>query len=664
MNRPPADQTVEASEGPIDLSVTPSFDLGTLTIQPSTREVRDADGVPRIAEPRVLQVLVALAQAAGAVVSRDVLVQRCWDGRIVGEDAIHRSIAKARQLGELTNPPAFTIESVPRVGYRLLPAGAAPADMTATPSATGAGTSRGLAISPTVARRGLIAAAAATAAATAGGYLWLRRAPADPLVAVLPFDNLSPDPQLGFFADGLSEDILNTLIRGGGVRVTSRTSSFTFRGAAKAKAAQALGAQYLLDGSVLREGSRLRVNAHLTDVARQQTLWSETYDRDLGQGLQIEDEVADKVASALKVRFTAQAPASRMVDPVAYDLYLRGRDASRAHTPERLREGRELLQSAVRTAPGFPQGWYELAGNYLRNEFFVPLAEQTREDEIGRVAARRAIALDPRYGAAYGVLTQLSPNYRRWGEIDAGLKRALELTPNDIDLLNWHSLFLLSTGRLQAAADAARRSQRLGPFDLLANHQLCVTLTYANQFQAAGQAVQRLATIWPNQAASYWDRFWLLAMSGREAEAIGQLEDVARRAADTSGEYPILTDALRVGPDSAPTQRLAVAKRLLDLAEKGTGYATNSILLLCRLRQFDEAVELARAVYLQKGSLKIDQNTAFLGGRQFPAHGEATTHQLFHSFVAPLRKSGRLNEVFDGIGLTEVWRTTGPPDAA
>jgi len=180
-------------------------------------------------------------------------------------------------------------------------------------------------------RRGLLAAGAgAVAAASAGvwAYRSLKPSPkANPLVAVLPFDNLSPDPQLGYFADGLSEDILDALLRGGGMRVTSHDSSFTFRGAAKAKAGQLLKADYVLDGSVLKDGARLRINARLNDVAKQQTLWAQRFDRDLGQQLQVEDEIAGQVASALRLRFSPKA--RRMVDPEAYDLYLRGRAGTR-----------------------------------------------------------------------------------------------------------------------------------------------------------------------------------------------------------------------------------------------------------------------------------------------------------------------------------------------
>jgi len=660
MSAPPPDQSRDTADLPVDLAATAPFRLGELEITPSTLQVRTPDGVEHTAEPRVLQVLIALAEADGRVVSRDALTQRCWEGRVVGEDSIHRAIARARRLGELSTPPAFVIENIPRVGYRLMSGASGAPAATAEPPYAGP---RG---ALPIGRRGLIAGGVVAVAAAGGAaaYLAGRRAPrSDPLIAVLPFDNLSVDPQLGYFADGLSEDILNALIRGGGVRVTSRTSSFTFRGAAKAKAAQALHADYLLDGSVLREGSRLRVNAHLTQVSNQQTLWSQTYDRDLGQGLQIEDEVAAKVAAALKVRFAGAGSASRLIDPAVYDLYLRGRETSRIHTPESLRQGNALLRLAVSKAPTFSAAWFELAKNDMRSGYLESIPEQRLGFELGRQAAHRAIQLDPGNGAAYGVLAQLTPAFGHWRELEAGLAHGLRVAPNDSDLLMWQAVFLSKTGRSKAALQFARRGQALDPLDMFANHILCIQLTAASRFREAEAMAARLDAIWPDQLAAYWDRFWLYFAAGRDAEGLAMLNDRARRPPNESTEYDVLAQALNARLNGSAGQRQKAGDTLVALSELGSGYAFNSILVLSRLGLFDQALEVARALYLNNGPLRINHDIQFLGNSRFPPHGEEDPNILFRPFVAPLRKSGRLEEIFDGIGLTELWRTSGPPDA-
>src|SRR3569833_2106396 len=114
---------------------------------------------------------------------------------------------------------------------------------------------------------------------------------------------------------------------------------------------------------------------------------------------------------------------------MVYDLYLKGRAATRVHTPESIAHGRELLQAAVPQAPDFPQAWYELANNYFRAGFLQPLAEQERSSALGREAAKRARTLDPDYGAAYSIDSVLTPAFDRWGEIVAALDRAQALSP-------------------------------------------------------------------------------------------------------------------------------------------------------------------------------------------------------------------------------------------
>ena len=649
----------DVSAAQVDLAATAPFALGTLEVRPATRQVLGAAGAERLAEPRALQVLIALAEAAGAVVSRDALVQRCWAGRIVGEDAIHRAVAKARQLADLTQPPAFAIETIARVGYRLQAAPAPAVEAAGEPMAAPAPRAG-------LPRRGLIAAAGAAVVAAGGAAAYWRLRPAaplaDPRIAVLPFDNLSPDPDLGFFADGLSEDILNALVRGGGMRVASRTSSFTFRGPAKAGASRALQADYLLDGSVLRDGDRLRVNAHLTAVATQQTLWSQTYDRKVGQALMIEDEVAGRVAAALKVRFAPAPPGAPWIDPVAFDLYMKGRWATRNHDIARLQTGEAQLRQAVAMEPRFAAAWFELAKNRWRSGLLLPLAEQPQAYATGRQAAERAIALDPRNGAAHGVLTQLTPAYGHWRELDRGLARGLELSPHDPNLLYWRAGFLLDTGRVRAAAAMVVQAQALDPLELFQNHQLTLTLTYAGRFREAEAAAARLEAIWPQELAAFWDRFWLRVSEGRDAEAIAVLE-ASRRTDDTAGERAILIQALRARLDGSAARRRDAGAALVGMAGRGMGYAGNAIPLLSRLGRFDEAIAVARSLYLRQGPVSIDRTVQFVGSRRFPPHGEASPNVLFHPFVAPLRRAGRLDEVFAGIGLTELWRTAAGPDA-
>src|SRR6266404_2587304 len=249
------------NEALIDLAHEADFRLGGLGVSPSSREVT-RDGKPEALEPRVMQVLVALYRAQGGVVSRDDLIVRCWEGRIVGEDAINRAIWRLRKLAEADGD--FAIETIPRVGYRLRPGGIA-----AEPAEAGsAAASPAVKVEETapsdnqpikdLARRRRwrlvtgLSLLAVLASALAAWLLWPAANPAGISVAVLPFVNLSDDASQEFFSDGMTEEITSALAKIPKLPVVGRTSAFQYKGKAAdlRVIGRALNAAYLLEGSV------------------------------------------------------------------------------------------------------------------------------------------------------------------------------------------------------------------------------------------------------------------------------------------------------------------------------------------------------------------------------------------------------------------------------
>ena len=225
MNARMSREPLSANAAPVELAAVGDFVLGRLSVRPSVREAVRA-GRSHHVEPRVMQVLVALARADGAVVSRDELMRSCWNARIVGEAAIHRCIFKLRELAVAGEGETdFLIETIPRVGYRLeaKPAPAAPdAETAKMPTA---------ATKPRDRRVAFIAAACVASAAIAFlGWRMLVEAPAtretaDASIAVMPFKNLSADPDAAYLAPGMQNDVLTRLAGVGALRVISRTSS-------------------------------------------------------------------------------------------------------------------------------------------------------------------------------------------------------------------------------------------------------------------------------------------------------------------------------------------------------------------------------------------------------------------------------------------------------
>jgi TolB-like protein len=259
----------EACLTPIDLARAPAFQLAGIHVRPSTREVLGGEGRRDVLEPRVMQVLVALAERRGEVVSRDDLSRRCWAGRVVSEDSISRCIAALRRLAQVY--VGIGIQTIARVGYRL------------------------------------------NEATAPDGARDLASVDGDVLLAVLPFENLASEAEMSHFCEGVTEEIIQAVARSKSLRVIGRAASSQFRGGQKivAHVADQFRATHVLDGSVRRCGAQVRVCAHLIECRGQTILWSARFDRELSDVFAVQDLVAEAVAMALE---QALAPAATAID--------------------------------------------------------------------------------------------------------------------------------------------------------------------------------------------------------------------------------------------------------------------------------------------------------------------------------------------------------------
>jgi TolB-like protein/DNA-binding winged helix-turn-helix (wHTH) protein len=374
----------------IDLASEADFTLGKIRVRPSLREVECA-GDKETLEPRVMQVLVALARRRGEVTSRDQLVQECWAGRVVGEDALQRCIAKVRRLAEVKG--GFTIDTIARVGYRLSEAGVtfavepAPATLTFVQTddqITAQTTSQ--ATSPThptprLHRYWVAAATLVVALLAIASYVGLPQwrattQQAQPPVAtaatsklrlaVLPLDNFSPDPANAFFADGLHEEILSTLaMQTSGIDVISRTTMMTYRETAKSVTAIAkeLSITHVLEGSVRREGDSVRLTLQLIDASADKHVWSQSYDRTLEKALTLQSEVASAVVGQLAVKLAGYKEQLALTTSAeAYDLYLQANLAwPSANDAAALKAVEDMLNRAITLDPAFAKAYLHRA---------------------------------------------------------------------------------------------------------------------------------------------------------------------------------------------------------------------------------------------------------------------------------------------------------------
>ena len=317
---------------------------------------------------------------------------------------------------------------------------------------------------------------------------------APPSVAVLAFENMSPDAENAYFAEGISEEILNLLASIEGLQVASRTSAFSFSGTDTPipLIAEQLDVANILEGSVRRQGNRVRITAQLIDAGTDKHLWSDTFDRQLDDIFAVQEEIARAIASELES--TLGVSAIRRDAPTgdmqAYELFLRGRQLF-YQRGDSLAQGLQDLRVAVEKDPGFAEAWAYLAATAVTMpgySSFNPDEQAELEDEARR-AAERALELNPGSGLAVATLANLEQEPLKSLEL---YDRAVELAPNDSGLLMWAASERLHMGVYrQEALAMMERAYRLDPLVGINNGMLGLAYLTNGQFELAQRHIDR-----------------------------------------------------------------------------------------------------------------------------------------------------------------------------
>ncbi|MDP3736808.1 MAG: winged helix-turn-helix domain-containing protein [Hyphomonadaceae bacterium] len=487
-----------------------------MQVRPSTREIVFAGGREAL-EPRVMAVLVRLAKSNGEVVTREDLTEACWDGRVVSDDAINRVISRIRRVSELTQEKDFILETITKVGYRLVARGGVPIE-----AATGQA-----ARSPQVAlvreRRLLIPVAvlAALVIAVATGAWWLAgREPewkADPnaslTVAVLPFDNLGRGEGDDILALGMSREIRNTLSRVRGLKVVSDSSSF-------AADVQNLGAQdirknlwadLLVDGSLTRTEGSIKLSAELVDAISGNNLWTGSQE---GQATDL-NRLQQLMSSAIFEQIVARVGPSRVQqlapprpeDPRVYrltmessELLLQAHDFNRHGEKEASLDASDrayaLAQQALATDPKSSTA-LALVGSMIEVAATHELASKnmapTDRFSLAAEYMRRALAVDPDNALA---LQKLAEHYRRnewrWADSRGLFVRALALNPNDTFTRVFYSFYLSGAGRCIEALEHAQLAEDLDPVNFKTDLTVPRMLNCTGQLEEADRRYRQV----------------------------------------------------------------------------------------------------------------------------------------------------------------------------
>lgn len=288
-------------------------------------------------------------------------------------------------------------------------------------------------------------------------------------LAVLPFADLSPQGDQQYFCDGLAEELINALSRLSNLRVASRTAAFRFRspGFDLREAGRQLRAAHLLEGSVRRSGDRLRITAQLVGVEDGFHLWSETYDRRLGDIFAVQEEIARRVAHELDVRLSPPPPGAMRTAPTsvleAYDCYLRGRQHYYQYGPSDMDRAAELFTRAIEADPAYPQAHAGLADCWSYRYLYVDRSPESLAR--AEAASRRAVEMDPACAQAQASRALALSLSRRDEEAEAAFRRAAELDPNLFEAFYFHARHAFVMGRKEQAIELYREAERVRPED-------------------------------------------------------------------------------------------------------------------------------------------------------------------------------------------------------
>jgi TolB-like protein/Tfp pilus assembly protein PilF len=345
-------------------------------------------------------------------------------------------------------------------------------------------------------------------------------------IAVLPFTNMSDDKKQDYFADGISEDLLNLLTKVPQLQVTARSSAFAFKGKqiGVPEIARTLHVAHVLEGSVRKAGDQVRITAQLVDAATDTELWSQTYDRKLDDVFAIQDEIAADVVKQLKVTLLGAAPKARTTDPEAYALYLQAVQLGRQFTAEAFQQSDALYRKALAIDPRYAPAWAELAHNFV-NEASLGLMANKKGYVQAREAATKALTLDPGYAPAHGQLGYIA----MYGATDlAGAARHLEeglaLDPGDLDVLRSSGVLLQSLGRLDEALALEEVIVHRDPMNVTVLSRLGFYQRMAGRFDASIASFHTVLSLAPGRGFAHAQLGNALLLKGDPKVALSEIE--------------------------------------------------------------------------------------------------------------------------------------------
>lgn len=652
----------DAINSVIDLAREPAFKLGAMTVRPSIREVTIGDRI-ELVEPRILQVLVLLVRRRGAVVSRDELIELCWNGRVVGDDSINRCIARIRRLS--VAGAAFSIDTIPRVGYRLneitpvtypiAPLSSDAAQLTDTLPTIPVDTTTQHPTSLFKWRKpaGIAFWAIIACCLVASAYwVWQQQSGASTgnevqPIAVLPFVSRNTDADAQSFADSISASIAATLNRAG-LPVISMATTFGYYGDARSRAAEELNARYLIDGEVRRDGEKTYVVVRIDDGRSGNTLLAESFETSLATESSLSVRVAAYVASyAWAFRMRQLLKANSEVTAVFFhsiSRHLSG-DNMAAYLDARALANKYPDDAVAQSLFAFvtPFAYWQ-----------IPLQDLATNILAARSANERARNLDPGYGDAYAAASLLLP-FHHWEKKEAYLRQGMMIDPEATIVPPFLALHLASVGRLNDAEALERAAIERDPYFAYRASDHYMLLMMLGKEAGAAAILARAEQHWPGDKSLILARFFASDFRIKDSEAARLMQDPTfAQIIEPPSSKPVVTVMLRALASRQNTD--------IDAASVmcGSDWISAQAAAVC----LSGLTALGRLdlVFAYAGILFPEQRAASpeLEDERFLQRevGMVDPVYLFKSEFASLRADPRFIALTERIGLMDYWRHT------
>jgi len=525
------------------------------------------------------QVLAVLLEKPGEIITRDELRNRLWQGDtfVDFDHGLNNAVMKLREvLGDSSENPRF-VETIPRRGYRFIaPAeesvysshGAASAEVeslasTGQPDITASGqiespqawkapvarTAKSrkiaLAVSMSLVVVAVVAAAIFYYSRPARGAI--QSAHSTSLI-VLPLDNLSGDKEQEYFADGMTDELIANLAKIHSLRVISRSTAMAYKGTHKplSQIARELDVDAVVEGTVLRVGSRVRITAELVQVSTDRHLWADTYESQMGDVLALQNRVSSAIVNEIRINLTpedrerlAKTPA---VAPEAYENYLKGRYYWNKRTDENLTKAIGYFEEASRQDPHYALAYAGLSDCYaiISATIFGTIPSSIAGPKA-KAAAQRALEIDPTLAEAETSLATVKFNYDwDWAGAATGFERAIHLNPSYATAYQRYSLYLMAMGRTQESFDQINKARELDPLSISINFSLGWRLYMARQYDRALEQLRNTLEMDPSYELPHLVAGQAYEQKGQYELAIAEL----RKAVDLSHGTPIMISAL------------------------------------------------------------------------------------------------------------------------